>query len=161
VILARSKPLLLTQVTHVDWHALAALFLLPAPLVLPLLRPGLPNSADSAVHLFRTGAMAQALADGVLYPRWAADFYLGYGYPFFNFYAPGVHYLAALLMRAGLSAVTALVIVQALALATDAVSAALACEATARVIVITDDELAAIYAYVRALPAPPSPRPAR
>jgi 2-phospho-L-lactate/phosphoenolpyruvate guanylyltransferase len=47
----------------------------------------------------------------------------------------------------------------ALALATDAVSAALACEATARVIVITDDELAAgALGRLGALVVPDEPR---
>ena len=37
----------------------------------------------------------QALRAGSLYPRWCPDFYGGYGYPFFNFYAPGVFATAA------------------------------------------------------------------
>jgi hypothetical protein len=36
---------------------------------------------------------------GAWYPRWAPDLFMGYGYPVFNYYAPGYYY-AGLVMRA-------------------------------------------------------------
>ena len=62
--------------------------------ILTIARPGMPNTADGQVHLYRALEASHLLRSGVLYPRWAPDFYLGYGYPFFNFYAPGAHLLA-------------------------------------------------------------------
>ncbi len=59
-----------------------------------LIRPGLPAGTDAEIHVPRVAEFARILADGALYPRWAPDFYLGYGYPLFNFYAPLVYYLA-------------------------------------------------------------------
>jgi hypothetical protein len=37
------------------------------------------------------------IREGVLYPRWAPDLYLGYGYPIFNYYAPLTYYVGNLL----------------------------------------------------------------
>jgi len=59
-----------------------------------LTRTGLPAGTDAEIHVPRVAEFARVLADGVFYPRWAPDFYLGYGYPLFNFYAPLVYYLA-------------------------------------------------------------------
>lgn len=36
---------------------------------------------------------------GVWYPRWCPNFYGGYGYPFLNYYAPGVYFFGALISR--------------------------------------------------------------
>src|SRR5207247_2282920 len=44
---------------------------------------------------YRAFEIIQAWHQRILYTRWAADFYYGYGYPVFNFYAPFTHYLAA------------------------------------------------------------------
>ncbi|HEY0462566.1 MAG TPA: hypothetical protein VGC79_00075 [Polyangiaceae bacterium] len=48
--------------------------------------------------MLRTLEWASELRAGELYPRWASDFYGGYGSPFFIFYAPAVYAIAALLM---------------------------------------------------------------
>ena len=69
----------------------------------PLLQPGLPNTADGALHLYRTVELDQCWQDGVYYPRWAPDLFLGYGYPIFNFYAPLLYYLAEVLHVLGFS----------------------------------------------------------
>jgi hypothetical protein len=53
-----------------------------------LTRPGLPRHTDLELHVFRAAEYGEVLRDGVLYPRWAPDFYYGYGYPIFNYYAP-------------------------------------------------------------------------
>ncbi|MBI5876292.1 MAG: hypothetical protein HZB53_01470 [Chloroflexi bacterium] len=73
----------------------AVLALLAVPAIQPLvLNGGLPNTADGALHLFRTFELARAWADGVLYPRIAPDFAYGYGYPIFNYYAPLFYFLS-------------------------------------------------------------------
>jgi hypothetical protein len=96
------------------WLVCAALLAL-IPLEI-LARPGVPHTADGQVHLLRTLEVASLLHQGVLYPRWAPDFYLGYGYPFFNFYAPGAHILGAWLALFGLGVVRAVTAVQIVAL---------------------------------------------
>ena len=53
-----------------------------------LTRPGLPRHTDLELHVYRAAEYGEVLRDGVLYPRWAPDFYYGYGYPIFNYYAP-------------------------------------------------------------------------
>jgi uncharacterized membrane protein len=69
---------------------------------LPLLtRPGLPRHTDLELHVFRAAEFQAALADRPLdYPRWAADFYYGYGYPIFNYYAPLAYYAASIIALA-------------------------------------------------------------
>ena len=93
--------------------AAAALSLIP---ILTIARPGIPHTADGYVHILRTLEVSRLLREGVIYPRWAPDFYLGYGYPFFNFYAPGAHLLAAFLGLAGLGILRGVVATQILAL---------------------------------------------
>jgi len=78
----------------------------------PLMQPGLPNTADGALHLYRTVEIDQCWQDGVYYPRWAPDLFLGYGYPIFNFYAPLLYYLAGILHVFGFSFQGALKVVQ-------------------------------------------------
>jgi len=53
----------------------------------PLLLPGLPNTADGLLHLYRTALWRWAWDDGVFWPCWHTLLYRGYGYPLFNFYA--------------------------------------------------------------------------
>ena len=33
------------------------------------------------------------MAEGAVYPRWVPEFYYGYGYPLFNYYAPLSYYV--------------------------------------------------------------------
>jgi hypothetical protein len=100
---------------HIDpWLGCAALLaLIP---ILTIVRPGMPNTADGQVHLLRALEASSLLRAGVLYPRWAPDFYLGYGYPFFNFYAPGAHILVSWLALAGLGVLRGMVAAQVLGL---------------------------------------------
>lgn len=91
----------------------AALALLP---ILAIAQPGLPRTADGYVHLLRTLEVRQLLAAGVLLPGWAPHFYLGYGYPFFHFYAAGAHLLAGLAALTGLGVLRGVLAVQVLAL---------------------------------------------
>jgi hypothetical protein len=96
------------------WLACAALLALVP--ILTIIRPGMPNTADGQVHLLRALEASSLLRAGVLYPRWAPDFYFGYGYPFFNFYAPGAHLLIGWLALACLGILRGMVAAQVLAL---------------------------------------------
>ncbi|MCL4368657.1 MAG: 6-pyruvoyl-tetrahydropterin synthase-related protein [Actinobacteria bacterium] len=85
----------------------------------PLLNPGLPGTSDGLLQPYRLVELDAALRSGTLYPRWAPDLWLGYGYPLFNFYAPLFYYLGEAFHIAGLdfeSSVKA-VVVMALLLA--------------------------------------------
>jgi hypothetical protein len=62
-----------------------------------LSRRGLPRETDAELHVFRTAELAHLIRQGELYPRWASDFYYGYGYPLFNFYGPLTYYLGLVL----------------------------------------------------------------
>jgi hypothetical protein len=59
-------------------------------------RPGLPRGTDAELHVYRAAELGYSLRAGDLYPRWAPDFYYGYGYPIFNYYAPFTYFLANL-----------------------------------------------------------------
>ncbi|HDQ70965.1 MAG TPA: hypothetical protein ENN19_02580, partial [Chloroflexi bacterium] len=61
-----------------------------------LTRPGLPRQTDAELHVYRAAELGHLLRAGVFYPRWAPDFYFGYGYPIFNYYAPMTYYVANL-----------------------------------------------------------------
>lgn len=58
-----------------------------------LVNPGLPAANDAELHIFRIAEMGYSLQAGNPYPRWAANFYYGYGYPIFNYYAPLTYHL--------------------------------------------------------------------
>jgi hypothetical protein len=71
--------------------------------ILPLLQPGLPGSADTPIHFYRALEFARSWAPGVIYPRWAPDLAYGYGYPLWDF-APPLPYILPLAFHAlGLS----------------------------------------------------------
>jgi hypothetical protein len=64
---------------------------------IPLLLPGFLDTfsfGDSPFVLLRLIELDQGVQAGDLFPRWAADFAYGYGYPFFNYYAPLAYYVA-------------------------------------------------------------------
>lgn len=70
---------------------------------------GLPNNTDAELHIFRLAELQRMVAGGSWYPRWAANFYYGYGYPIFNYYAPLTYYLGLGVMAlAGVGAAAAL-----------------------------------------------------
>jgi hypothetical protein len=97
-----------------DWGVIVA-FLLPLIAALPTWGDGIAAGADVAVHVHRIHAMTLSLQNGVLYPRWISYLHLGYGYPIFNFYAPGYAYFTALFELAGLPITIAYNLVQTLA----------------------------------------------
>jgi len=59
--------------------------------------PGLPRGDDAELHIYRTAELGYSLQAGSLYPRWAPNFYHGYGYPIFNYYAPLTYYVSHVL----------------------------------------------------------------
>ncbi len=63
----------------------------------PLLADAWVGGHEGANYLYRTAEFKALLAQGEPWPRWAPDFYWGYGYPFFVFYPPGVFWLSSLL----------------------------------------------------------------
>ena len=72
-------------------------------------------SDDFAFHLLRLVQLDELLHQGVPYSRWAPDMALGYGYPFFNFYAPLSYYISEALSLVGLGLQPALIVTFALA----------------------------------------------
>jgi hypothetical protein len=56
-------------------------------------RSSLPSETDAELHVFRLAELAYLVRGGEFYPRWAPNFYYGYGYPIFNYYAPLTYYL--------------------------------------------------------------------
>src|SRR5262249_20122231 len=89
--------------------------LLPLIGILPTIGDGVIKAADGPLHVQRIFAMTTLLKMGDLWPRWVPWFHLGFGYPVFNFYPPGVFYLGGLLGLLGVSAVAAFTIIGALA----------------------------------------------
>ncbi len=57
-------------------------------------RASLPEGTDAELHIFRLQELSNLIRGGEFYPRWAPNFYHGYGYPIFNYYAPLAYYLA-------------------------------------------------------------------
>lgn len=80
------------RLRNVDWSLLALLVIVALALWPFLLRPGLPRFTDAELHVYRLAELARLVSAGELYPRWAPNFYFGYGYPIFNYYAPLSYY---------------------------------------------------------------------
>lgn len=58
-----------------------------------LSRAGMPQATDAELHIFRLAELSRLVRAGEFYPRWAPNFYFGYGYPIFNYYAPLTYYI--------------------------------------------------------------------
>ncbi len=68
--------------------------------IAPLLRPGYFWAAHDARHdVYFILQYNITWNEGILFPRWSPDWAFGYGYPFFNIYAPGATFLGTLLYR--------------------------------------------------------------
>jgi hypothetical protein len=77
--------------------------LLCLPAALPYFGGDIPRSNDSLTHLYRAVELDRLVRSGNFFPRWAPDLALGYGYPIFNYFAYGSHYLIVLFHFTGLS----------------------------------------------------------
>ena len=82
-----------------DWPWIAAVLLVAILAAWPAIsQPGLLNTrggGDSPFLLQRLHQLTAALANGHFPARWMPDANYGYGYPFYNFYAPLSIYVAA------------------------------------------------------------------
>ena len=90
-----------------------------AVVVASWLRPDIDwdATADGPNHLLRVYVFDAMLRRGEWFPRWVPDLYLGYGYPLFNFYAPGTYYVASALHRLGATVYGSVQLTGALAVA--------------------------------------------
>jgi len=80
--------------------------LVTAPAWLPWTSPDLnllweeaKGTDDAKHHMLRLFLLEWLVGHGAWYPRWSPDLFMGYGYPVFNYYAPGYYY-AGLVVRA-------------------------------------------------------------
>lgn len=76
--------LITTTLTALGWAAIHPL----------LFGPALACTDDAAFHLLRLTQLDHLIRQGVWYSRWSPAMAQGYGFPFFNFYAPLSYYLA-------------------------------------------------------------------
>ena len=81
----------------------------------PLLGGGWTETHEKDSYLLRVFALDQALADGQRSIRWMPLMSQGYGYPFFNFYAPLVFVVAEAFHLLGLAITASLVATVAMA----------------------------------------------
>jgi uncharacterized membrane protein len=70
---------------------LLAAFLVVTPIIIPC---SWPFSHEGTRYIMLLDHFKDAVANGVLYPRWLPDAYGGYGYPLFLFYQPGFFFAA-------------------------------------------------------------------
>lgn len=104
-------------VHRIDWLLVAAVGLtLPILLMTSLLDGQMPGTTDAELHLHRFVASANNFDEGVFWQRWYPTLFFGYGYPVGNYYPPLVNILGGGLTYIGIPAVTALLLVQSLAL---------------------------------------------
>ena len=78
------------------WLTLALSWFAVAPFTLPGYFWGANDARHHVYFLFEYDRLVQ---DGIWWPRWSPDFAFGFGYPFFNIYAPLSHFLAELLLH--------------------------------------------------------------
>lgn len=83
----------------------------------PWVRPDfdLWRADDGEAHLLKLYVFERAVRAGEWFPRWIPDLFLGFGYPVFSYYAPGVYYAGLLLRLIGLDVFTAVQVLGATA----------------------------------------------
>lgn len=95
-----------------DWPWIFAVLLVAFAAAWPAIsQPGLLNTrggGDSPFLLQRLQQLVTALGDGHFPVRWMPDANYGYGYPFYNYYAPLSIYIAAFFRFLGFSVVRAI-----------------------------------------------------
>lgn len=90
------KKIIKTKINFQNLIELLILLLFSLPVLIPLMGPGMILTHDQYFPLHRLMAMEKCYHEGQFPPRWTDLFGMGYGYPFFNFYAP-LAYLTGLL----------------------------------------------------------------
>jgi hypothetical protein len=78
---------------RLDWGYVVVLLICLIALWPWLSRASLPQETDAELHIFRLAELSYLVQRGEFYPRWAPNFFHGYGYPIFNYYAPLTYYL--------------------------------------------------------------------
>jgi hypothetical protein len=120
----------------------------------PFVRPDFDvwRADDGEYHLLRVYVFERAFLDGQLLPRWTPDLFVGFGYPIFNFYAPGTYYAALVLRALGLDVYTTVQALGAIATCVGAAGAyclahSLAAGRTPRTRLVAGLTAALAYAY--------------
>ncbi len=85
--------------------------LLAYPAFLPFIQNGFFSTVDGTLHLLRLVVLDSHVHCQLAELRWTPELYLGYGYPVFNFYAPGTYYLAQALHCVGFDFAQALILI--------------------------------------------------
>jgi hypothetical protein len=96
-----------TQETPSPWWGTIISFAVIACLAIPaterLRQDGFPTTHDGILHLIRAILLNEYFREGIFYPRWLSELYLGFGYPVFNYYAPLFYYVVEFLHWLGAS----------------------------------------------------------
>ncbi|MGD2049617.1 MAG: hypothetical protein PVH03_08980, partial [Chloroflexota bacterium] len=103
------------RVSHKTWFLAAALLIAGAAAFPLFTQSGFLNTrggGDSPFLLQRLHQLVSALSDGHFPVRWMPDANYGYGYPFFNYYAPLSIYVAAAFRFFGFGYVQAIKLAQ-------------------------------------------------
>lgn len=103
-----------TRLQHLDMGYIVAL-LLPLAGILPTLSSGIIRTADGPFHAQRIYTLTLYMQQGDWWPRWIPYYHLGYGYPIFNYYPPGVSQIGGLFGLLGVAPGLAFNLVVALA----------------------------------------------
>jgi hypothetical protein len=91
-----AKNSIASRLTALADPGLLVVLLLSTLAVWPLItRASLATGTDAQNHVYRVYEILVAWREGILYPRWAPDFYYGFGYPVFDYYSTLSYYLAA------------------------------------------------------------------
>lgn len=80
---------------RVDWGALLILAFALIAASHFIVSPDLPRTHYGEHAVYQTAAFAEAIEEGRIYSRWAAEALGGYGAPIPNFYPPGIPFAAA------------------------------------------------------------------
>ncbi len=89
----------------------------------PLLQPGYFWGAhDARNSVYFLYEFDRSIRDGILWPRWGPDWGFGYGYPFWNIYAPLAYYVGEVAVLLGFEYTVAVKLVFALSILASAAS---------------------------------------
>ncbi len=76
--------------------------------LLSLLRPGVYESGDFSIHIYRSMEFYRSLSEGLLMPSWAGNLNANYGYPLFTFNYVLPYYLISFFHFLGFSFVSSM-----------------------------------------------------
>ena len=110
-----SRPTLSWPSTAVT--GLVVVLVLSAFAIGPLLPPGggyFWGAHDAKNSVYFLYEFDKSIRDGILWPRWGPDWGFGYGYPFWNIYAPLAYYVGEVALLVGFDWVAAVKLVFAL-----------------------------------------------